>query len=225
MIEQDVVAWVILCFIIAAIGFAIVWTRIIFVSAGSVVVTRGWNDQISRVLKEGYHMFRLGEYAAHFNWSFMDQYYKSHVWTGFMIPVKDRIQQIDMVPFECETGNFTACSIDVILVFRVKDPQLAMSVSHNPLHMLCQQVIRCIRKEITKYQRNALNRFEEEVTSAARATIAKEWTPIYGLEIVKCVIQNISYDEDTIRRRRQFRDALSGTATENESIKNGRGAF
>lgn len=183
------------------------WNQLILVPAGCVVVTRGWNNQIVRVLKEGFHVLPPWEQSMKFSWTFTDQNYDTEHVSGSQIRVAG-VQQMDMVPIECETGDNVTASVDTLLVWRVQDPQKAMSVSHDPLNLLCQQVIRCIRRETVKYTRKLLARHEEEVAAAACATIAKEWTPVYGLEIVKCEIQNISYDEDTIRRRRQFRDGL-----------------
>lgn len=186
----------------------VAWNRLILVPAGYVVVTRGWNNQIVRVLKEGFHVLAPLESATHFRWSFPNQNHGTSYLEGYRIRVAG-VQQIDMVPIECETSDNVIASVDTLLIFRIQDPQRAMSVSHDPVNLLCQQVIRCIRSETVKYQRKILARHEQEVAAAAAATIAKEWTPTYGLEIVKCEIQNISYDEDTIRRRRQFRDGLS----------------
>lgn len=193
--------------LVAIILSIVAWGQLVLVLAGCVVVTRGWNNQIIRVLKEGFHVLPPWEAAVGFSWTFTDQNYNTAYVSGHQIRVAG-VQQMDMVPIECETGDNVTASVDTLLVWRVQDPQKAMSVSHDPLNLLCQQVIRCIRSETVKYTRKLLARHEEEVAAAACATIDKEWTPVYGLEILKCEIQNISFDKDTIRRRRQFRDGL-----------------
>jgi membrane protease subunit (stomatin/prohibitin family) len=51
--------------------------------------------------------------------------------------------------------------------------------------------------------------YDDEIAIAIRKNIAEGWTPTYGLALESCEIQSISFDEDTLRRRRQFRDGLS----------------
>lgn len=186
----------------------IAWNRLILVAAGHVVVTRGWNDQVRRVLKEGFHVLVPLEWAARYEWTFPNQEFGTTELSGCQIRTMG-VQAIDMVPFECETADNTTVSVDTLLEYRVQNPEKAMMVAHNPLNLLCQQVIRSIRGGVVKYKRDALARNEQEIARAACVIIAKEWTPVYGLEVTRCEIQNISSDEDTIRRRRQFRDGLT----------------
>lgn len=186
----------------------VAWNRLILVPAGHVVVTRGWNNRIMRVLKEGFHILAPLENAVRFSWTFTDRNYRTARAEGYQISVASD-QLMNMVPFECDTEDNVTASVVTLVVWKVQDPQKAMSKCHDPVNFLCQQVISGIRSETKNYKRTVLSKYEKEVAEAACARIAKEWTPVYGLEIVKCEIQNISFDEDTIRRRRQLRDGLN----------------
>jgi regulator of protease activity HflC (stomatin/prohibitin superfamily) len=142
-----------------------------------------------------------------YNWTYTNQDFKVVHLRGDKLRLTD--SQMDLAPIECETIDHIVVSLDTLLMYNVEDPCKAMYATEDPLNLLCQQINRCARREVVRYKRDQLAENEELIAKSICEAIAKEWTPIYGLLVKCCEIQNISHDEDTIRRRRQIRDGLS----------------
>lgn len=162
--------------------------------------------KFTRILKEGYNLLQPLEYVKTTHWTYVDQRYEINDVIMQTLPVLG--SQIDIAPIECQTSDNQVVSIDTLVVYRVHDPQKAMYMSEDPLNLLYQQIISGIRKQVVQYQHDALTRNETNICKAILTQIAEEWTPTYGLAIERLEIQGISFDDDTIRRRRQFRDGL-----------------
>jgi len=177
------------------------------IQTNHVVVCASIGRKYSHTMKEGIHFRGLLEYPLSYDWTYTDQQYKTHHITGNELRLTGA--QIDMAPFECTTSDNVTISIDTLLVYKVVLPKEAMYATLDPLNLLCQQVIKNARSQIKKYKKDDLSNYESEIGNAICAVIAKDWTPLYGLSLESCEIQNISCDEDTLRRRRQFRDGLS----------------
>lgn len=182
-------------------------TRFLIIQTNHVVVCATIGRKYTRTMKEGVNMRGILEYPLSYDWTYTDQQYKTHHITGNELRLTG--QQIDLSPFECTTIDNVTVSVDTLLVYKVVLPKEAMYATLDPLNLLCQQVTKNARFQIKKYKKDDLSNYESDIGNAICATIAKEWTPLYGLSLESCEIQNISYDEDTLRRRRQFRDGLS----------------
>ena len=190
-----------------AFGLLYLVSRFLVVTTNHVVVCATIGRRFTRILKEGFNVKGPIEYTLEFDWTYMDQQYKTHHVTGNQLRLTG--VQIDMAPVECKTLDNFDVSVDTLLVYKVSDPQKAMYATQDPLNLLCQQVTKHLRILVKKYKKDDLPNWEVEIGKAVCAEIAKEWTQQYGLALESCEIQNISSDEDTLRRRRQFRDGLS----------------
>jgi regulator of protease activity HflC (stomatin/prohibitin superfamily) len=198
-------SFIILCIVILLIVY--VGSRFVIVTTNHVVVCATIGRRFTRILKEGFQLKSVLEWPIEFNWTFMDQQYKTHHIKGNQLRLTG--VQIDMAPMECKTLDNYDVSVDTLLVYKVVDPEKAAYATSDPLNLLCQQVIKYGRIQVKKYKKDDLPNYESDVGKDICAAIAKEWTPVYGLSLESCEIQNISSDEDTLRRRRQFRDGLS----------------
>jgi regulator of protease activity HflC (stomatin/prohibitin superfamily) len=179
----------------------------VLVTTNHVVVCASFGRRFTRVVKEGFTWLTPLEWALYYDWTYVDQAYKTHHFKGTELRLTGL--QIDMAPMECKTIDNFDVSVDTLLVYKVANPEKAMYATSDPLNLLCQQVIKNARIQIKKYKKDDLPNFESEIGRDICAAIAKEWTETYGLSLESCEIQNISSDEDTLRRRRQFRDGLS----------------
>jgi regulator of protease activity HflC (stomatin/prohibitin superfamily) len=179
----------------------------VLVTTNHVVVCASLGRRFTRVVKEGFTLLNPLERVLDYDWTYVDQTYKTHHFKGSELRLTG--VQIDMAPMECKTIDNFDVSVDTLLVYRVANPEKAMYATSDPLNLLCQQVIKNARIQIKKYKKDDLPNFESEIGKDICAAIAKEWTETYGLSLESCEIQNISSDEDTLRRRRQFRDGLS----------------
>lgn len=192
---------------IGIIGFIYIASRFVIVTTGHVVVCAGFGRNFTRIIKEGFHVKGFFEWTLDYDWSYTDQQYKTHHVTGNQLRLTG--VQIDMAPIECRTIDNFDVSVDTLLVYKVVLPQKAMYATSDPLNLLCQQVIKHARIQVKKYKRDDLQTFETDIGKAICVSIANEWTQTYGLSLESCEIQNISSDDETLRRRRQFRDGLS----------------
>lgn len=181
--------------------------RVRVVQTGHIAVCAGIGRRFSRILKEGIHILYPMEAPLEYSWSYINQQYTKQTING--IALKLEKSQIDVAPIECETSDHQPVSVDVLLIYKIADPQKALYSAWDPLNLLYQQVIKFMRKEIIQYKKEDITRNETEINKVICAAIEKEWTPTYGLSLESCEIQNVSFDDDTIRRRRQFRDGLS----------------
>lgn len=182
-------------------------SHFVVVTVNHVVVCASIGRRFTCVLKEGFHVLRILEWPLEFDWSYMDQQYKVHHVRGNQLRLTG--VQIDMAPMECKTSDNFEVSVDTLLVYKVVDPEKAMYATLDPLNLLCQQVTKHGRIQVKKYKKDDLPNYEGDIGKAICAEISKEWTPLYGLSLESCEIQGSSFDEDTLRRRRQFRDGLS----------------
>jgi regulator of protease activity HflC (stomatin/prohibitin superfamily) len=194
--------WFIILIIIA---YILIKFTIVYVNY--VVVTATVGRKFSRILKEGYYLLYPLEGILDYDWTYTNQEFKVVHLKGERLRLSD--SQIDLAPIECETIDHIVVSLDTMLMFNVEDPYKAMYATEDPLNLLCQQINRCARREVVRYKRDQLAENEELIAKSICDAITKEWTPSYGLSVKRCEIQNISHDEDTIRRRRQIRDGLS----------------
>jgi regulator of protease activity HflC (stomatin/prohibitin superfamily) len=181
-------------------------TKLVSVNHAVVCVTFG--RRFTRILKEGVNFILPWEWTLTYNWTYTDQRYVTRHVRGTELRVQGA-SQIDLVPIECETADNQVASVDTLLVYRVTDPHKTMFVANDPLNLLCQQVIKHARTLVARIKREDLKRDEADIGVDICKLIAREWTPLYGLALESCEIQCISFDEDTLRRRRQFRDGLS----------------
>lgn len=190
-------------------GFALLYfiTRFVIVTVNHVVVCATIGRRFTRVLKEGIQFRNILEWPLNYDWSYMDQQYKVHHVRGNQLRLTG--VQVDMAPIECKTSDNFEVSVDTLLVYKVVDPEKAMYATLDPLNLLCQQVTKHGRIQVKKYKKDDLPNYEGDIGKAICAEISKEWTPLYGLSLESCEIQGSSFDEDTLRRRRQFRDGLS----------------
>lgn len=198
-------ALIFLCIVVLLIVY--IGSRFVIVTTNHVVVCATIGRRFTRILKEGFQIKNLLEWTLDFDWTYMDQQYKTHHVSGNQLRLTG--VQIDMAPMECKTSDNYDVSVDTLLVYKVVDPEKAMYATSDPLNLLCQQVIKHGRVLVKKYKRDDLPNYEDDIGKTICAAIAKEWTPTYGLSLESCEIQNISSDDDTLRRRRQFRDGLS----------------
>lgn len=191
------------------LGFILIGVvcNFVIVTTNHVVVCATTGRRFTRIRKEGFQIMNLLEYTLDYDWTYTDQQYKTHHIKGNQLRLTG--VQIDMAPMECKTSDNYDVSVDTLLVYKVVDPEKAMYATSDPLNLLCQQVIKHGRVLVKKYKRDDLPNYEDDIGKAICAAIAKEWTPVYGLSLESCEVQNISSDEDTLRRRRQFRDGLS----------------
>jgi regulator of protease activity HflC (stomatin/prohibitin superfamily) len=192
---------------VAVFIILLVLVRVVLVTTNHVVVCASLGRRFTRVIKEGFTLLNPLEGVLDYDWTYVDQTYKTHHFKGSELRLTG--VQIDMAPMECKTIDNFDVSVDTLLVYRVANPEKAMYATSDPLNLLCQQVIKNARIQIKKYKKDDLPNFESEIGKDICAAIAKEWTETYGLSLESCEIQNISSDEDTLRRRRQFRDGLS----------------
>ena len=197
--------WIIILVVLVVMVY--IFTRITIIHPNHVVACCGIGRKFTRILKEGVHVLPFLEWTIDYNWTYTDQKFKTHRVSGTHICISR--SQIDMVPIECETADNQVCSLDTLLIYNVSDPQKAVYVSHDPLNLMCQQVIKYARKIVATHKKDALSRNEIEIGVEICKAIATEWSPTYGLSLDSCEIQCISFDEDTLRRRRHFRDGLS----------------
>jgi regulator of protease activity HflC (stomatin/prohibitin superfamily) len=195
-------------FVILVVAFVWVICSIRIVTVNHVVVCVTFGRRFTRILKEGINTKYPWEIPLEYDWTYTDQQYKTHHVTGTELRITGT-STIDLVPIECETTDNHTASVDTLLVYRVADPQKAMFIAHDPLNLLCQQVIKHARNIVSKTKRDDLKRSETDIGEEVCKKIAREWTPLYGLALESCEIQCISFDEDTLRRRRQFRDGLT----------------
>jgi regulator of protease activity HflC (stomatin/prohibitin superfamily) len=193
--------------LLALLLIAYFFIKFTIVYVNYVVVTATIGRRFSRILKEGYYLLHPLEGILEYDWTYTNQDFKTIHLKGEKLRLAD--SQIDLAPIECETIDHIVVSLDTMLMYNVEDPYKAMYATEDPLNLLCQQINRCARREVVRYKRDQLAENEELIAKAICEAIAKEWTPIYGLLVKRCEIQNISHDEDTVRRRRQIRDGLS----------------
>lgn len=196
--------------VLTAVAGLALWllSRLQSVRPGYVMVTRTLNGQFSRILKEGYHVLRPLEYVARYTWTFPTQDFGTATVSGSTLRVQGD-ETVDMVPFECETSDNVVVSVDTLLVWRVADPVAAMTRAHDPLNLLCQQVIAQVTEQVNGLKRANLARNRRDLAAKAAEAINRDWTPVYGLQVVRCEVQAISHDEATLSRRRQLRDGLT----------------
>lgn len=194
--------------LLVGLGLWIV-TRLVIVRPGYVVVTRNMiTGAFGRVLKEGFHVVSPLEYSAGYSWTFPTQDFGVARFEGTALRVEGD-EHIDMVPFECETADGAVVSVDTLLVWRVENPQAAMTHAHDPLNLLCQQIIAQLTEQVNSLKRANLARNRRDIAAKACTAIARDWTPTYGLRVVSCEIQAISHDEETLARRRKMRDGMT----------------
>jgi regulator of protease activity HflC (stomatin/prohibitin superfamily) len=195
-------------FIVVAVVVLLV-SSICIVTVNHVVVYATFGSRFTRILKEGFNLIILPwEWPLNYDWTYTDQQYKTHHVRGTELRVAGTTT-IDLVPIECETTDNRTVSVDMLLMYRVVDPKKAMFGTHDPLNLLCQQVIKHVRYIVSKINCKDLKQSETDIGEDVCKRIVRDWTPLYGLALESCEIQCISFDEDTLRRRRQFRDGLS----------------
>ena len=190
--------WLIVLILCVVLAYFI--KHIVTVYPNHVVVLCGIGRKFTRILKPGVNFVLFLEWKVDYSWTYTDQHYRTHRVHGSHICISRA--QIDMVPIECETADNQVCSLDTLLIYNVSDPQKAVYVSHDPLNLMCQQVIKHTRKIVATYKKEALSRNEIEIGVEICKAISTDWSPIYGLSLDSCEIQCISFDEDTLRHNR-----------------------
>lgn len=162
---------------------------------------------MSRVLQHGINFLLPWEIRRGVSWTFVDQNFKTQILRLEFLPVVGR--QIDIAPIECVTSDDQTVSIDFLIVFKIADAEKAVFQNNDTLALLMQQVTKYARIYINKIPLEKLRAEEVQIAQQIVASIANDWTATYGLCLTVCEVQNVSTDEDTIRRRRQFRDGIS----------------
>lgn len=184
-----------------------IFSRVKIVPTNHVVVCGTFGNSFTRTIKEGFNILWPFEGGLLYKWSYLDQNYKTHTIEGELIRLRG--SQIDMSPFECTSSDGKVVSLDTLLIYNVFDPKLSIYACEDPLNLLCQQVIRYARREIINISFGNLTRSEEAISEKICKAIKEDFGAKYGLTLESCEIQNISVDEDTLRRRRQLRDGLN----------------
>lgn len=163
--------------------------------------------RFSRTLSEGINFTFPWEYTRYVTWNYTNQEFKQTTLQICQLP--DFGQQIDIAPVECATSDEIIVSIDFLIVYKVDDYEKAIFSNDDTMTLLIQQVNKYARILINKHTSKDLRANEKVISEEIILSIQKDWTPKFGLCLTNCEIQNISTDEDTIRRRRQFRDGIN----------------
>lgn len=192
--------------VVFALLIVLLWaaSRLVSVPAGHVVVTRTLHGAYARILKQGYHVLMPLEGVASFHWTFPTQDYDVDSLEGSALRVEG-VEQIDLQPFEVETSDDYMGLVDTLLTWRVSDPEKAMKAAHDPLNLLCQELTSAIASEVVQYRKSSVARSKGDIVRKACETIARQWTPVFGLEIMSCKVQSINWDPNALERHRALK--------------------
>ena len=194
-------------FILLFILVFFIFANFLIVKVNHIVVLVNPIGKFSRVFKEGINFTYPWEFVKHVKWTYSNQDFKQNTLNIYELPIYG--QQIDIAPIECATFDELIVSIDFLIVYKVDNAERALFSNEDTLSLLVQQVNKYARILINKYTSKELRANEKTIAEKIVSLISDEWTPKFGLSLTNCEIQNISTDEDTIRRRRQFRDGIS----------------